>query len=324
MRRYQSLFVLVGFALAATASANDKGPSKAKLGEKIANLTFQDRPGQEFGPARPQRQEGDRRSSSCRSNARCPTATAQPLADMAKEFGKHGVAFVGLTTNEDDTPAEVAKHVQRVRPPLPRLPGRQARGRRRAQGRTSRPRCSSSTATSSSAIAAASTTATRSASRSTRRSPDTTCSQVLGELLAGPAGRGAGDAGRRLPHPARSRSRWPRTARSPTTATCCRSCRTHCQGCHRPGEVGPFSLMTYKQAVNWADDIKSYTQNRKMPPWKPAEGVPFHNERRLTRQGDRHAGRLGRRRHARRATRRTRRRRASSPRAGSSASRTWS
>src|SRR5262249_28586066 len=26
--------------------------------------------------------------------------------------------------------------------------------------------------------------------------------------------------------------------------------QTHCQGCHRPGEVGPFSLMTYKQAVN--------------------------------------------------------------------------
>src|SRR5438046_1864844 len=39
--------------------------------------------------------------------------------------------------------------------------------------------------------------------------------------------------------------------------------------------------MTYKQAVNWADDIKSYTQARVMPPWKPAEGVPFHNERRL-------------------------------------------
>src|SRR5262249_31092900 len=38
----------------------------------------------------------------------------------------------------------------------------------------------------------------------------------------------------------------------------------------------------YKQAVNWADDIKSYTQNRTMPPWKPSKGVPFHNERRLS------------------------------------------
>jgi peroxiredoxin len=54
-----------------------------------------------------------------------------------------------------------------------------------------------------------------------------------------------------------------------------------CQTCHRPGEVGPFSLLTYKQAVNWAADIKEYTQTRRMPPWKPSEGVAFHNERKL-------------------------------------------
>src|SRR5262249_35809197 len=60
--------------------------------------------------------------------------------------------------------------------------------------------------------------------------------------------------------------------------------QNHCQGCHRPGEVGPFSLMTYRQAVNWAGDIKDFTQRRVMPPWKPAEGGPFHNEHKL---GDR-------------------------------------
>ena len=57
-----------------------------------------------------------------------------------------------------------------------------------------------------------------------------------------------------------------------------------CQVCHRPKEVGPFSLETYKQAVNWASDIKDYTQSRKMPPWKPTEGPAFHNERKLTDQ----------------------------------------
>ncbi len=56
----------------------------------------------------------------------------------------------------------------------------------------------------------------------------------------------------------------------------------NCQECHRPGAVGPFALMTYKQAVNWADDIKEYTQERKMPPWKPVEGPAFHNERKLS------------------------------------------
>jgi peroxiredoxin len=58
--------------------------------------------------------------------------------------------------------------------------------------------------------------------------------------------------------------------------------QTHCQQCHRPGEVGPFALMTYRQAVNWASDIKEYTHDRKMPPWKPVEGLPFHNERKLS------------------------------------------
>ncbi|HLW65305.1 MAG TPA: redoxin family protein, partial [Gemmataceae bacterium] len=56
----------------------------------------------------------------------------------------------------------------------------------------------------------------------------------------------------------------------------------HCQSCHRPGEVGPFSLMTYKQAVKWAGDIKEYTQNRQMPPWKPTAGKEFSGDRRLS------------------------------------------
>jgi peroxiredoxin len=56
----------------------------------------------------------------------------------------------------------------------------------------------------------------------------------------------------------------------------------NCQECHRPGAVGPFALMTYKQAVNWADDIKEYTQQRKMPPWKPVEGPGFRGERKLS------------------------------------------
>jgi peroxiredoxin len=56
----------------------------------------------------------------------------------------------------------------------------------------------------------------------------------------------------------------------------------HCQACHRPGEVGPFSLLTYKQAVNWAADIKEYTRKRKMPPWQPTDGHALLGERKLT------------------------------------------
>jgi hypothetical protein len=60
--------------------------------------------------------------------------------------------------------------------------------------------------------------------------------------------------------------------------------QSRCQQCHRPGEVGPFSLMTYKQAVNWADDIRDYTRSRKMPPWKPTEGMSFVGERKMSQK----------------------------------------
>jgi hypothetical protein len=42
--------------------------------------------------------------------------------------------------------------------------------------------------------------------------------------------------------------------------------------------------MNYKQAVNWADDIKEYTGSRAMPPWKIAEGIDFNHDRRLSDQ----------------------------------------
>jgi peroxiredoxin len=58
----------------------------------------------------------------------------------------------------------------------------------------------------------------------------------------------------------------------------------HCQSCHRPGEIGPFALMTYTQARRWASDIKEFTRTRKMPPWMPAGTGTFRGERRLTDQ----------------------------------------
>ena len=45
--------------------------------------------------------------------------------------------------------------------------------------------------------------------------------------------------------------------------------RAKCESCHRTGEVAPFTLQDYKQASAWASDIKRYTQNGQMPPWKP-------------------------------------------------------
>jgi mono/diheme cytochrome c family protein len=54
----------------------------------------------------------------------------------------------------------------------------------------------------------------------------------------------------------------------------------HCQECHRPGEIGPFSLLTYKDARPWARAIRSAVVAKTMPPWHadPQHGK-FSNDR---------------------------------------------
>jgi peroxiredoxin len=47
----------------------------------------------------------------------------------------------------------------------------------------------------------------------------------------------------------------------------------HCAKCHRPGAVGPFSLLTYKDAAKRADFIHDVVASGQMPPWKPVAGA---------------------------------------------------
>src|SRR5438270_4421052 len=41
----------------------------------------------------------------------------------------------------------------------------------------------------------------------------------------------------------------------------------NCATCHRSGEIGPMSLLNYKETRPWAKAIKQAVQARKMPPW---------------------------------------------------------
>jgi hypothetical protein len=56
-----------------------------------------------------------------------------------------------------------------------------------------------------------------------------------------------------------------------------------CQACHRPGEIGPMSLMDYQATRPWARAIKAAVSTKKMPPWfaDPRYGH-FLNDKRLT------------------------------------------
>ena len=57
---------------------------------------------------------------------------------------------------------------------------------------------------------------------------------------------------------------------------------SRCAPCHRPGQVAPFSLLTYEDARARAADIAHVTGTRQMPPWLPdPSDPPFIDERRL-------------------------------------------
>jgi mono/diheme cytochrome c family protein len=58
-----------------------------------------------------------------------------------------------------------------------------------------------------------------------------------------------------------------------------------CVDCHRPGEIGPFSLQKYDKAKSSAKQIKEVVVKRRMPPWHadPKFGE-WKNDRRLSTQ----------------------------------------
>src|SRR5919109_3410903 len=57
----------------------------------------------------------------------------------------------------------------------------------------------------------------------------------------------------------------------------------NCQSCHRPGQIGPFSMLTYKETRPWARAMKQAVVTRAMPPWfaDPSYGH-FNNDRSLS------------------------------------------
>ncbi len=61
--------------------------------------------------------------------------------------------------------------------------------------------------------------------------------------------------------------------------------QNRCEGCHRPHEVGPFSLLTYDDVRKHSAMIREVVDERRMPPWHadPRYGH-FRNDRSLSAQ----------------------------------------
>jgi hypothetical protein len=271
--------LIVGAAclVASTARAADD-PGGAKLGTKIANVTFKDAAGK---PSSLHDSAGKKGTVVTVLNFDCPNSTGYSalLADMAKAYREKGVNFVGVCPGDDEDAASVAKKADEYKLGFPVY--KDARG---------------------GAVEALKAEVTPEAflldhnhvlryrgriddGYSARLKKNLTVNShdlknALEDLLAGKA------VGKPLTKAVGCPVDVARAAKKDGKVTYYRDVlpvlQNNCQACHRPGEVGPFSLMTYKQAVSWSSDIKDYTKSRQMPPWKIVEGVDFHNERRLT------------------------------------------
>lgn len=268
----------LAFGLVLAPARAEEQPSTAKLGKKIADVGFKDAAGKATTLAE---LKGQKATVVVFLSFECPVATsyAQPLADLAKAYGPRGVAFVGVCPCEDD-PATVARHAADYKLPFPVFKeGALAAADALAAGHTPEAFVLDAQQVLRYRGRIDDLYEARLKKRNTITRSD--LKAALDELLARkdvsvPATRPIGCPIMRpsAPKPATGKVTYYRDVLP--------ILQNHCQGCHRPGEVGPFSLMTYRQAVNWADDIKEFTHSKKMPPWKPSDGLAFRDERKLS------------------------------------------
>ncbi len=115
---------------------------------------------------------------------------------------------------------------------------------------------------------------------------------VLAIAVATVAGGSAGPSGR-LPHASDPATRTKATQNDSTGGSSAPQVTFnrdiapiifhYCASCHRPGEAGPFPLLTYEDVKKHGHQIAAVTQTRFMPPWLPEpQPLKFADERRLS------------------------------------------
>jgi peroxiredoxin/mono/diheme cytochrome c family protein len=213
----------------------------------------------------------------------CPMSNAylKPLSELATKFEEKGVAFVGVDANRDETPEQLAKHAREfgVTFPLfrdddlsavkaleakvnPEVFILDAEFRLRYRGRIDD-------------------------AYSARLKPNPTVTrydlhEALSSLVEGKEVKVKVTTAFGCPLPGVEK----KSANPNATVTYYKDVlpvlQANCQSCHRPGNVGPFSLMNYRQAVKWADSMMEEVKGKRMPPWKPERNEFLPTDRCLT------------------------------------------
>jgi peroxiredoxin len=211
----------------------------------------------------------------------CPLAEAyaQRLAELARDFGKRGVAFFGVDANQQDGPVAIGRFAEKHGLPFPMLKdvGNILADRIGAE-RTpevfvldeSRAVVYQGRIDDQYAIGI--------------HRPSSTRHDLVDALEAVLAGRPvatprADAVGCRIGRVTKSAQGGAVTYAKEVA----RILQSHCVTCHRPGEIAPFSLTDYRQAAGWSSMIAEVVDDGRMPPWhaSPDHGR-FVNDARLS------------------------------------------
>jgi peroxiredoxin len=271
------LLFLAPWLFGAVAGAAPQ-PSSDKLGKKIDFVTFATADGKAFAL----RDLKDRKAVvAVFLSFECPVSTSysQELASTYAAYRARGVSFVGIVPGSDGDAAQVARQAREYKLPFPVFPDAKLAA---ADAFKAEVTPQAFVLDHNLVLRYRGRIDNGYAARLKKNQQVTShdLRQALDQVLAGRPVRQPVTPAVGCPIQRGNRARV-KTGKVTFYRDVLPILQNHCQVCHRPGEVGPFALMTYKQAVNWASDIKEYTGSRKMPPWKPSEGVAFHNQRRL-------------------------------------------
>ncbi|HEY2784710.1 MAG TPA: redoxin domain-containing protein [Fimbriiglobus sp.] len=216
--------------------------------------------------------------------AGCPVSTAYVprLSELYKKYSPKGITFVAVYSHPTDEPADIVKHGKDTALPFPAVrDADRAVARKFAVVRLPTVAFLDSTRTVRYAgrIDDQYSPNVARAKQGTSELASALSAYVDGQEIRVPYAPAAGCL---LPKP---KSTAPAAGGEEITfhKQVERIMQARCQGCHRPGQAGPFSLLTYKSAKGWSDMIQEVVTNGTMPPWHADAPLGhFKNDRRLS------------------------------------------
>jgi peroxiredoxin len=306
------LGLLLAWRLAAVAGAGgDDLPVDRGVGGRVANFTLDDPSGK---PVSLYGFRGKKALVLVFLGTDCPVGNlyAPRLAELAHQFQDRGVVFLGVNANAGETAAQVAEHARAhgIDFPVLKDPGNrvadqllvertcetlvldgQARLRYRGAIDDQYGVGTRKDAPATHYVRDALEAVLAGRTVQVAATPVAGCLLDRAEVKAAGAGKPGGGAPRIRPAaPAIVEALEEIEAKQPPVQVgsvtyagdVAAIVQERCQSCHRPGQVAPFSLLTYDDARRHAAMIAEVVEDRRMPPWHadPRFGH-FRNDRHL-------------------------------------------